>query len=140
MKSSRPFGLSLSKAVACLVLLAVAGCKRSPPPDEAYRAFARAVREGDPQTAWDALSSGSQQQLDRLVKEAAQQAPGVVTPDPREQVLGNAARGARHLKSVEVLRVEGDRAVLKVEEEGGPGGEVTLVREKGRWKVTLPGV
>lgn len=118
--------------------LSLGACARDLGPEAAYRSLVRAVAERDADKAWSLLSQGSQKRLDALAREAAARAPGVVSPSGRQLLLGDGSLAARPLARVEVASQEGDRAVLRVEEEGRPPREVTMVREGRGWRVELP--
>jgi hypothetical protein len=127
----------LVTAAALLVALAPA-CSRDLGPEATYRALARAVSDRDGDEAWALLSSASQKWLQERARRAAAAVPGVVTPNARQLLVGDAALGARPPTSIEVARHEGDRVILRVQAPGAAPGEVTLVREGGRWRVELP--
>jgi hypothetical protein len=55
----------------------------------------------------------------------------------RQLLVGDAALGSPQVTAVSVVVAAVDRVVLRVEVEGGPPREVTLVRE-GSWRVELP--
>ena len=118
--------------------LSLSACARDPGPEAAYRALAKAVAERDADQAWSLLSQASRKRLDALAREAAARAPGVVAPSGRQLLLGDAALASRPLARVEVASQDGDRAVLRVQEEGRPPREVTMVREGRGWRVELP--
>jgi hypothetical protein len=126
-----------------LALAALAGCRRSAGPAEAYRAFAAAARSRDSDaanTVWSMLSERSRAALEARASEVARTAPaGVVPPSGKDLVLGNLSVAAPRLRSAVVLRESREAAVIAVEEEGRPGArEVSLVREAGVWRVVLP--
>ena len=121
-----------------LVLLAASACTRPTTPDVTYRMFAKAVSDRDPETAWSLLSTESKTWLESRAKDAAAAAPGVVPPDAKHLMFGNAIAGARPVKSVMLLRESPDVAAVKVEVEGQTPQEVQLVREAGFWKVQIP--
>jgi hypothetical protein len=121
-----------------LLFLSLAACARDPGPEAAYRSLARAVADRDADKAWSLLSRDSQKRLDALAREAAARAPGVVPSSGRQILLGDAALASRPLVRVEVASQQGDRAVLRVEAQGGPPREVSMVREGGGWRVELP--
>ena len=128
------------RRLAQVALLApcLAACARDPGPEAAYRSLAKAVAERDADMAWSLLSRDSQKRLDALAREAAARAPGVVAPGGRQLLLGDAPLASRPLARVEVASQDGDRAVLLVEEAGRPPRQVSLVRERGGWRVELP--
>jgi hypothetical protein len=126
-----------ARATLLALALAIACAQREGPPDAAYRAFARAVAERDPDRAWALLSSDTQAWLDARAQVVAKVAPGVVPASGRALLLGDAALAPRPLGTVVLLRESRDRALLKVTEDGGAGGEVEMVREGG-WRVRLP--
>ena len=120
------------------LLLAAAACApREGAPDVAYRAFARAVAEGDADRAWGLLSEETQGWLDERARGVAASAPGVIAPGGRQLLLGPASRAARPVAAAVVVRESRERAVVEVEAEGGARGPVELAREGGRWRVRL---
>lgn len=123
--------------LASIVALAPA-CARELGPEAAYRSFLKAAADRDADRAWNLLSQASQKRLDEKARAAAARAPGVVPPSGRQLLLGDAALQARAATAVAVVSQTGQRAVLRVEVEGAPPREVTLVHE-GRWRVELPG-
>ena len=120
------------------LLLSLAACAREPGPEAAYRSLAKAVAERDADKAWSLLSRDSQKRLEALARQAAAQAPGVVSPSARQLLLGDASLAARPLAQLTVASQDGDRAVLRVEEQGRPPRQVTMVREGRGWRVELP--
>lgn len=131
-------------ARALVLLLAVAAllpaCRRAPGPEETYRAFARAAREGDQATVWSLLSERSRAELDAHARALAASAPaGTLPSDGRELVLGDLAPSAPRIEKALVVRESRDTAVVAVTVAGGSAPEeVTLVREGGAWRVVLP--
>ena len=128
---------SLSAALLA-ALVAVPACQRDLPPDAAYRALVRAMAERDEEAAWDLLSAETRQRLTERARVAAAAAPGVVPADARAMLAGDAPLAVLPPTSIAVVRVEGSRAVLRVEAPGAPPREVELVRERAGWRVTLP--
>jgi hypothetical protein len=127
---------------ACLpaLLLALAACSRPTSPAEVYRKFALAARTGDADAVWSMLSGASQQLLDGRAREAAARAPeGVVPASGARLVLGDLSARAPRVKSAVVLRESASAAVVRVEDEAGGMGEVSLVKEGGAWRVVVPG-
>jgi hypothetical protein len=136
--------------VALLALLA--GCERAATPESAVRTFLRAVSRHDCETAWQLFSSRTQRAIEQ--KAAAEPAfPGLVRFTPKE--LYCRPTGAHHYRlyeprTAQVLKVEGDTALVTVKEREGtdfliPGfwptrfiyhdRQMGLIREDGRWKI-----
>jgi hypothetical protein len=112
-------------------------CARELGPEAAYRSLVKAVAERDADKAWNLLSRASQKRLEEKARTAAARAPGVVAPSGRQLLLGDAALQARPAARFSVVSQTDQRALLRVEIEGVPPREVTLVHE-GRWRVELP--
>jgi hypothetical protein len=129
----RTFPLALA---AALTLLAP-GCRTSGP-EQAYRAFAEALREGKAQEAWSLLSEGSRQALDARAAELAGATGGVVRDAGAALLVGSEARRAPRIASVTVVREGPDEALLRVADESGASSEVRMAREGGGWRVVLP--
>ncbi len=122
-------------ALAAAVLLLPAACTRDPGPEATYRALTRAVAERDEEAAWALLSKGTRAWLEGRAREAAEAAPGVVSPSARQLLLGDAALSAVPPTLVELVRGDAAEAVLRVRSPGGEAAEVRLVREGGAWKL-----
>lgn len=121
-----------------LAALALAGCRRPDGPAESYRRFAAAARTGDADAVWSMLSERSRAALDARARAlSSRAAPGVIPPSGRDLVLGDQAARAPRLRSAVVVRESADAAVVRVEDEAGGQGEVTLLREGGAWRVEL---
>jgi hypothetical protein len=127
----------LSLAVLSLAL-ALPACRRAAGPADRYRAFAAAARNGDAAAVWSMLSRRAQASFDARARALGAAAPGVVPPRGQDIVVGDLAVRAPRLRSALVLRESADAAVVRVEDETGARGEVTLVREGGTWKVEVP--
>lgn len=119
-------------------LAAVLACARPAGPVAAYRAFVAAARRGDADGAWALLAKRSRAALDARATAVAAASGGVVPASAKELLLGDAATRAPRIEEVLVLRESADAAVLKIALHGGGEGEVSLVREGGRWRVVLP--
>ena len=127
------------RTIALALLLGSAGCRRDVGPAERYAAFAAAAREGDADAVWSMLSDRSRQALESRARDLAARAPaGAVTTSGRQLVLGDFAARARRPRAVVVVRESSDAAVVKVEVEGEPDREASLVRESGAWRVVVP--
>ena len=123
---------------AALLLAALPACQVDRPPDATYRALVRAMGERDEETAWGLLSRPTRQRLEERAKVAAAAAPGVVAPNARALLAGDAPLAVRPPRSITVVQLDATRAVLRVEAPGAPPADVVLVREDGAWKVDLP--
>jgi len=132
--------MSRALAASVAVALLLAACRRVDGPDEAYRAFARAAREGDAATVWSLLSERSRAELETRAKALADRAPpGTMPAGGRDLVLGDLAPSAPRIEKALVVRESRDAAVVAVTVAGGGAPEeVTLVREGGAWRVVLP--
>ncbi|HEY7725368.1 MAG TPA: hypothetical protein VH880_08540 [Anaeromyxobacteraceae bacterium] len=118
-------------------LLLSACVPRDAPPDAAYRAFARAAAERDADEAWRLLSARTRAWMEARGRAAAAAAPGVVAASGPRLLLGDAALATAPVREIEVLRREGDAAVLRVVDAAGAAAEVRMVREGGAWRVEL---
>jgi hypothetical protein len=122
-----------------LLSLSLAACGAPEGPAARYRRFAEAVRGGRAGEAWALLSSQSREALAARGRALAGEKPlPGVDLSGRELLVGDLAPTSPKVKSVTVVREEGDRAVVSVEEEGGGRGEAALVREGKEWRVVLP--
>lgn len=108
-------------------------------PAARYRRFAAAARAGKTGEVWAMLSSSSRKALDERAKALAGEkpAPGVQITGT-DLVLGDLAPTAPRVKSVTVLRESPQAAVVRVEDEAGTRGDVSLALEDGQWRVVLP--
>ncbi len=121
------------------LLLAASACRREAGPAERYAAFAAAAREGNADAVWSMLSQRTRDALDARARALAAGGPdAVVAASGRQLVLGDLAPLAPRPRSVVVVRESRDAAVVKVELDGRDGGEVSLVREGGVWRVVVP--
>jgi hypothetical protein len=122
-------------AAGCLLLGA---CRRPQDPATTYRVFAYATRTGDEDAAWSMLSARSQAVLDARAREVAARSGSAVPATGKDLLLGDAPAAAPRIRSALTVRESADAAVVRVEAEGAAPADVTLVRERGRWKVLLP--
>lgn len=100
---------------------------------DAYLSFSRAAQRGDAKTAYALLSSGTQQKLAARAKEISAASGGAVKDDPAGLAFSAAPR-PDPISEVKLLSESGDRATLSVK-AGGRAAQVTMVKEKGGWKV-----
>lgn len=127
-------------SLALLAALSLAACRRGEGPAETYRRFAAAARSGDAEAAWGMLSERSRAALDARARElSARAAPGVLPAGGRDLLLGDQSARAPRLRNAVMVRESAGAAVVSVEDEAGGKGEVTLVRERGAWRVVLDG-
>jgi hypothetical protein len=124
--------------VAAAILAALPGCERDLPPDATYRALVRAVADRNEAAAWELLSAGTRKRLGERAAAAARAAPGIVSPDGRSLLIGDAALAVRPPRAITVVSGGPDRAVLRVEGAEGRPVDVVLLREGGAWRVDLP--
>jgi hypothetical protein len=133
-----PLAPAWRAALAAALIAVLPACQRDLPPDATYRALVRAVADRDEAAAWSLLSVATQERLTARARTAAAAAPGVVPPNARAMLVGDAALGVRPPSSIEVTGTGPDRRVLRVEAPGSPPADVVLVREGGAWRVDLP--
>jgi hypothetical protein len=127
------------RTIALALLLASTGCRRDVGPAERYAAFAAAAREGDGDAVWSMLSERSREAFEARARALAARVPaGAVSTSGRQLVLGDLAPRARRPRAVVVVRESRDAALVKVEVEGEPDREASLVREAGAWRVVVP--
>jgi hypothetical protein len=127
------------RTMALALLLGSTGCRRDVGPAERYAAFAAAARDGDGDAVWAMLSGGSREGFEARARAlAARVPPGAVSTSGRQLVVGDLAPRARRPRAVVVVRESRDAAVVKVEVEGEPDREASLVREGGAWRVVVP--
>ena len=137
---SRPSPRARGVLAALALLAAFPACQvRDLPPDAAYRALVRAVADRDEAAAWELLSSATQARLVARARTAAAEAPGVVSPEARSLLAGDAALSVLPPRAITVLEAGADRAVLRVEAPAAETRDVVVVRERGGWRIDLPG-
>ena len=125
----------MKKALALVGLLAACPAAQPPPgsagPAEAVQDFASALQKGDTSTAWSLLSRRTQEQADRVAREAAPDAG----PEGGRQMLFNSALPARAVNARTIAQSDDSAEVQAAEDGGGP--TFHLVREGGRWRIDL---
>jgi hypothetical protein len=129
---------SAATAIAVLVCLALVGCNRPTwsTPDGAYASFARAVKKGEYNLAWGALSHASRTALENRAKELAAASGGALEDDPKALFFGSPEQ-PQPIRTIEVVGEEGDVARLSVTPEAGPPREVRMLKESGAWKLDV---
>jgi hypothetical protein len=125
----------------CLVAiasLALVSCNRPSwsTPDGAYASLTRAVNKGEYRLAWGALSEASRKALEGRSKVLARDSSGALEDDPQALFFGSGEQPPP-LRKIEVVRQEGDVALLAVTPEEGPPKQVRMVRESGNWKLDV---
>jgi hypothetical protein len=139
-------------------------CGKTPGPDEALRNFSSALVEKNWDNAWDALSYQSQKDFDEKVFQPCK-ANFTTTPDEKKELkhplLGISVQDLLSMTAkeffiinlektdvrtellktlspdklkIEKVTMNGNTANLKIE---GRAQEITLLKEKGKWKVCL---
>jgi hypothetical protein len=120
-----------------LLLLASAGCHRYPDdtPVEAYRSLLSAVQRDDEARLLALLSERSRAGLTHRSEALARASGGTLQPRPEDLLLADPRPPAPG--QVSVRSDDGRAAVLAVTAHGSVQ-EVHLVREGGRWRVSIP--
>lgn len=119
--------------------LALGACPRPDDPADRYRRFAAAARAGDADAVWSMLSGASREAFDAEARALSARAPkGVIPPSGRDLVVSDQSARAPRIRSAVVVRESAGTAVVRVEDDAGATGEVTLVREGGAWRVVVP--
>jgi hypothetical protein len=120
-----------------LLLLASAGCHRYPDdtPVEAYRSLLSAVQRDDDARMLALLSEKSRAGLTHRAELLARGSGGTLQPKPADLLLAEPRPSA--LGQVSVRSEDARTAVLAVTSHGSVH-EVHLVREGGRWRVSVP--
>src|SRR5215211_6590408 len=108
-------GRAITACLVALASLALVGCNRPSwsTPDGAYASLARAVNKGEYKVAWGALSEASRKALEKRSKVLARDSGGALQDDPQALFFGSGEQ-PRPLRKIEVVRQEGDVALLAV--------------------------
>ena len=122
-------------AVACLALI---GCNRPTwsTPDGAYALLVGAVKKGDYKVAWDALSEASKRAIEERSKALAAASGGALEDDPQALFFGSGEQ-PQPAQKIEVVREEGEVAVISVTPDEGPPRDLRMVKESGGWKLDV---
>jgi hypothetical protein len=156
-------GLVALLGIACVPGCTPRTGKSSKEEEESIRsaviAFQAALKSGDAEKVWSLLDSDSQADAERAAK-AVQDAYAGASPQQRveqEKALGlpgaelAALTGAGFLKTkrfrgkydevpdskIDGVTVQGDKATVVYTEPDGDHEKMTLVRQEGRWKLSL---
>jgi hypothetical protein len=124
-----------------LLIGGICACERPAarrPEELAYRAFAEAVRRGDPAAAWGTLSQRTRQLMEAKAKVVSEASAGVVKDEPALMLFQSGTRPAP-TGEVKVVESDGGTAVIEVSVSGRPH-RVVMVRESDRWMVDLSDV
>jgi hypothetical protein len=130
----------MPRAASAVLVLVLLACQRPPSavaagPDEAYRAFAAAVRAGQGKVAYAALSKRSRDGIEARSQEVAAGSGGLIKDDPTALTFSTGLK-PKPIDAVKVLNATDALATLEVS-AGGQVTTVTMVKEEGRWLVEL---
>ena len=122
-------------ALFALLLAAVFGCDplKSSDPVGAYSAFLRVLERGETERAFKALSKRTRDRLEAQAKAASQASGGTIEAEPSQLAFPLAGRPG-NVSDIQLLRREGDSAVLQVT-INGQKQELTMVLEDGSWRI-----
>ncbi len=132
--------MSVLAAVTLAIAVVGRGCDVGDPagPATAVRNLIAATSAGDRKAVFALLSPDTQAKLE----EKAERATDLVGSNVRYTALDLISIGASDdiplPTSIEVVRRDGDRAVVRIVSSAG-SAELDVVRVKGRWRVDLPG-
>jgi hypothetical protein len=124
-----------------VVAVLFSGCARPTGPKETLQAYFTAIAEGNPLAAHELLTTRAKRGLDDLAVKAGGGAQGADVFRSRVTTGGPGAvpwitpTTVERVK-IDVLKEEGDSAVLRVTSPVG-GGDVRMLREDGAWRVDL---
>jgi hypothetical protein len=127
---------------------------------EAFAAFQAALKAKDAEKLWTLLDAESQADAERAAQavKAAYEKAGADDKAQQEKALGlsstelSSLSGRGFLKSkrfhgkydelpgskIDKITIQGDSATVNYTETDGDKEKLTLVRQEGRWKVTVP--
>ena len=122
-------------AFSVLLLAALFGCDplQSSDPVGAYKGFLSVLERGETERAFKALSKRTRERLEAQAQAASQAAGGTLEAEPSLLAFPLAGRPG-NVSDVQLLRREGERAVLQVT-ANGQKHELTLVFEEGAWRI-----
>lgn len=137
--------------VAAVIAIALASGCSGGSPEAAYMEIQKAAQAGDWGAVYDSIDKRSQGRLDAamaMLSAFAEGFGGTATPGGtalagRDLFVAIAGRGEADLADtvdigeVTDVDVEGDRATLRVSQEDGSESVVHMLKEDGRWKLTL---
>ncbi len=131
--------LQAMKWISVLAAAVVVFCGCSRPrwdkPDEAYKAFSAALRHGEIQVAWDALSEPTRKAAEARSKEVSTASGGAVKDEPMLMFFSSGYK-ALPQGDVKVTSQEGQSAVVEVD-VGGTSQSQRMAKEGERWTVDL---
>jgi hypothetical protein len=161
MNTTKSLHVTALFLLVALLLCASCARKQQAGPGECFHAFQIALSDKDFAAAWDMLSGASQKKFehtmfDETKKEITSETDAqkkephpvlgktgndILKMSPKDffiLLMGETEAGkelaSKASTSVEGVRIEGDKAHLKVKDQKE---EVTLLKEKGTWKVDL---
>ncbi|MCL2764539.1 MAG: DUF4878 domain-containing protein [Treponema sp.] len=109
----------LSFALALIIVLLIAGCSAGGSPKGAVQDFIKAVEKND----MEALAKVSTQETAQLMAMFGEKAQGT-------------AKEFGKIKSM-TEKIDGDKAVVNVVFDNGENSDFHLVKEDGKWKVSI---
>ena len=119
-----------------LVLCAAWGCQRAQAesPEDAYRAFLRAIQKDEDTTAFATLSTPSRQALE-VRAHAASDASGGAIPADAAKLLSGYARPAP-VTEIRTMQEDHTHVTLEVT-AGGEKSQVKMVQERQGWRIDV---
>jgi hypothetical protein len=135
MRQKPGFGLALNA-----LLLFAAGCRSSVvepnTPEQAYVAFAKAVRMGELETAWASLSTPTRTLLAARSKDISEKSMGLIQDEPSRIFFQSGLKPQKEIGPVKIVTESDTQATLEI--QGMDGREkITLLKEGTRWTVDL---
>jgi hypothetical protein len=135
--------LQFRSVICCIGVAALvfSACARNAGPKETLRDYFTALAEGNPLAAFELLTGRARQALDALAERSGAGLSGSDVFRQRVTTGGPAAvpwitpTTVDRLR-IDILKEDGDTAVLKVTSPVG-GGDVRMLREGGAWRVDL---
>jgi hypothetical protein len=118
------------------------GCEQKPrpvssSPQEAYLAFARAVRSGDLDTAWQSLSEPTRNQLTAKSKEISRQSQGLIQDSPARMFFQSGIKPTLSLGEVKVIEETAALAKIQIAGVENTSQLLLMVKEGNKWAIDL---
>ncbi len=141
MNIDRPPQGSYSKGlmarILLLMVLGLGGCRadRLDAPDDAFRFFSSAIKRGDVNAAWEALSAETRTALEKRSKAVSEASKGAIKDDPKMLTFVSGVK-VQPIGEVKVLKVDGATALIEVTDPSGKR-EQKMVKVDNRWYVDM---